>query len=213
MKCSVEGSCKYVHTANVTYVLKEGYDSLRGGTPFVPYRGHYHIALLHCRYRIQNTKHYTAHLVLLDTTLFRVVYLSGHIPLHPRIYKGHPPPVTLIAPFYYPTGLLVEGMDSLLVFAHINDHTSCLFRLRGVHQVLDGAIQLHTQTGRKVPLTPGCIQELMYATMHRHVSLLTPYHYPLNTWRNNNVAITSKRHHFDVIKMTSFWRNNDVIIA
>ena len=55
---------------------------------------------------------------------------------------------------------------------------------------------------------------------------------PLNTWRNNNVVITSKRRHFDVItsfwrryyvkttsfwrnyvKMTSFWRNNDVIIA
>ena len=36
---------------------------------------------------------------------------------------------------------------------------------------------------------------------------------PLNTWRNNNVVITSKRRHFDVIQMTSFWRNNDVIIA
>ena len=29
------------------------------------------------------------------------------------------------------------------------------------------------------------------------------YHPPLNTWRNNNVVITSKRRHFDVI--TSKW--------
>ena len=32
---------------------------------------------------------------------------------------------------------------------------------------------------------------------------------PLNTWRNNNVVITSKRRHFDVI--TSKWRRVDVI--
>ena len=32
---------------------------------------------------------------------------------------------------------------------------------------------------------------------------------PLNTWRNNNVVITSKRRHFDVI--TSKWRRCDVI--
>ena len=33
--------------------------------------------------------------------------------------------------------------------------------------------------------------------------------FPLNTWRNNNVVITSKRRHFDVI--TSKWRRCDVI--
>ena len=32
---------------------------------------------------------------------------------------------------------------------------------------------------------------------------------PLNTWRNTNVVITSKRRHFDVI--TSKWRRFDVI--
>ena len=32
---------------------------------------------------------------------------------------------------------------------------------------------------------------------------------PLNTWRNNDVVITSKRRHFDVI--TSKWRRCDVI--
>ena len=34
-------------------------------------------------------------------------------------------------------------------------------------------------------------------------------HYPLNTWCNNNVAITSKRRHFDVI--TSKWRRFDLM--
>ena len=33
--------------------------------------------------------------------------------------------------------------------------------------------------------------------------------FPLNTWRNKNVVITSKRRHFDVI--TSRWRRFDVI--
>ena len=33
--------------------------------------------------------------------------------------------------------------------------------------------------------------------------------HPLNTWRNNNVVITSKRRHFDVL--TSKWRRCDVI--
>ena len=35
--------------------------------------------------------------------------------------------------------------------------------------------------------------------------------FPLNTWRNNNVVITSKRRHFDVI--TSKWRRFDVIMT
>ena len=34
---------------------------------------------------------------------------------------------------------------------------------------------------------------------------------PLNTWRNNNVMITSKRRHFDVI--TSKWHPFDVIMT
>ena len=36
-----------------------------------------------------------------------------------------------------------------------------------------------------------------------------PSENPLNTWRNNNVVITSKRRHFDVI--TSKWRRFNVI--
>ena len=37
----------------------------------------------------------------------------------------------------------------------------------------------------------------------------TLFRRPLNTWRNNNVVITSKRRYFDVI--TSKWRRCDVI--
>ena len=64
-----------------------------------------------------------------------------------------------------------------------------------------------------------------YWLFHNHtVMLLFPFFYrfqlkikstvthpcrsPLKTWRNNNVVITSKRHHFDVI--TSKWRRFDV---
>ena len=36
-----------------------------------------------------------------------------------------------------------------------------------------------------------------------------PSAFPLNTWRNNDVVITSKQRHFDVI--TSKWRRFDVI--
>ena len=37
--------------------------------------------------------------------------------------------------------------------------------------------------------------------------------FPLNTWRNNNVVITSKRRHWRNYVKMMFWRNNDVIIA
>ena len=46
----------------------------------------------------------------------------------------------------------------------------------------------------------GCVIDVQVAPSH---------HLPLNTWRNNNVVITSKRHHFYVI--TSKWRCFDVI--
>ena len=42
-----------------------------------------------------------------------------------------------------------------------------------------------------------------------HVGVHNIRDIPLNTWRNDNVVITSKRRHFDVI--TSKWRRFDVI--
>ena len=42
-----------------------------------------------------------------------------------------------------------------------------------------------------------------------HLRMLNRAHFPLNTWRNDNVVITSKRRHFDVI--TSKWLRFNVI--
>ena len=175
MKCSVEGGCQYIYTADFNYVMNKGHDALRGGTPFVPYRSHYHIALVHCRYRLWKYRinFYTAHLVLLDVNMFRIVFISGHIQIHHRIYQGRSRPGSITTSFYFPTGLLLENPDSLLVFAHVNDHSSCLFRLRGVRQAVDKAIQLYTHARGNSPPTSGCIQELMYKNMGKYFPLLT----------------------------------------
>ena len=47
-------------------------------------------------------------------------------------------------------------------------------------------------------------EQLLVSPMLLHIGGL-----PLNTWRNNNVVLTSKRRYFDVI--TSKWRHFDVI--
>ena len=172
MRCFVDGNCQYVHTADFSYVMNKGHGVLRGGTPFVPYRDEYHIALAHCRFtRYIGKRHanfYTAHLVLLDTTTFRIVYISDHIRLDRKVYQNRPHGRDVTTSFYYPSGLLMEGPDSLLVFGHVNDHSSCLFRLRGVRQTIDRAIELYKNIGQNSTLISGCIQELLYANMERY---------------------------------------------
>ena len=49
-----------------------------------------------------------------------------------------------------------------------------------------------------------CKMIIIFALEREHTSKI-----PMNTWRNNNVVITSKRRHFDVI--TSKWHRVDVI--
>ena len=48
-----------------------------------------------------------------------------------------------------------------------------------------------------------------YNLLHCVKTMSQPVPIPLNTWRDNNVVITTQRRHFDVI--TSKWRRFDVI--
>ena len=50
---------------------------------------------------------------------------------------------------------------------------------------------------------------IFHVVQHGDIRSLFSCFVPLNTWHNDNVVITSKRHHFDVI--TSKWRRFDVI--
>ena len=61
----------------------------------------------------------------------------------------------------------------------------------------------HTNSAAKWRIFRSCLKGLL------HYSDVTDLSNPLNTWRNTNVVITSKRRHFDVI--TSKWRRFDVI--
>ena len=64
---------------------------------------------------------------------------------------------------------------------------------------------LYFSQGRRMGYPAWCVPSM---TSPRCLALCC-FNSPLNTWRNNNVVVPSKRRHFDVI--TSKWRRFDVI--
>ena len=75
-------------------------------------------------------------------------------------------------------------------------HVSMRLQIGAVWKIASLKTQQNRRTGRVIPCKP------LAGSVREHA-------YPANTLRNNDVAITSKRRHFDVI--TSKWRRFDVI--
>lgn len=157
-------------TGNDSYTFKDTRDGLRGGTPFVLYRYPYYISVAHGTYfrdcrqehaRCHGKRYYTTHLILITIEpVFRIVYVSGNIPY---------PEASLQLPlvryrfiestFFFPVGLILENPDSLIIGGHINDHSSCLYRLGNIATLLDSSINVYEKHPNKAALVPGVLQD------------------------------------------------------
>ena len=178
IKCNLNGSCEYVPNLRF-YPLKIDplYDVLRGGTPFKHYNGKYHIALVHCKFfksvKPYQVSAYTSHIILFDINTFRIVFISGHIPLNPELYDGRRRQNFTLHSFYFPTSMIVESLDSLLVFAHINDDSSCLLRISGIEKLLNDVIKSDRINSPKHGPPLGCIQNFLKSKHETYIKLQT----------------------------------------
>ena len=111
---------------------------------------------------------YHSHLVLLHVNPFRVVYISENIVLHQDVYRDQQPPcyVRFLKDFYFPTSLLVESADSLLIGAHVNDYSSHLLRIHGIQNVMRDVMGRDRKLGETPVIEKHTIESLIKAPLH-----------------------------------------------
>lgn len=149
ISCDESAKCHFTQNeAGEKYKFHDLRDSLRGGTPTLHYKDEYYITLSHSTFFKKNTfykRYYAVNLVVLKMTGkddHRVVYLSENIKLHPDIMNSVPMVryEYIEDPFLFPVSLLLEDSDSIIIGGHINDHSSYLFRVKGVKNLMDKII-------------------------------------------------------------------------
>lgn len=151
MKCSTDdGDCRLIYeqdgSAQETFTYSS--DHLRGGTPWVEYEYPYYISLAHnvaSTYKpYQDFAIYNANLVVLDVASWRIVYVSRDIAANTHWLRSEPVirNHTIMTPFWYPTGLILQTRDVIDVSCHLNDASGHILRLRGVERILSQALTI-----------------------------------------------------------------------
>ena len=112
----------------------------------------YYIGLSHGTYHEKISvyyRHYKVHLIVLCVDPFKVVFVSDPLHLHPDLYTRYTGPSIWDAVkgnFFFPTGLLVENEDSIVIGAHINDKASLLLRMQGIKSLVHSIISTDNGT-------------------------------------------------------------------
>ena len=148
LKCSPEGSCyfRFQERSKHDFVFHHSFSHLRGGTPFEVWKWPYYIGIAHTTLYKENNmhRHYTAHLVVLCVSPYRIVYISNDIKIHPWIFQRMPIVRTLYIDegFIFPVSLIIETKNTLAVGVHVNDHSSVVMRIKGVEALMNEVIHL-----------------------------------------------------------------------
>ena len=123
---------------------------LRGGTPFELYEYPYYISVAHSTLYKERTHRvfYSAHIVVICVEPYRVVYVSNRLEPHPQIFLDIPviKTHTIDEGYFYPTSLLLEDSDTVVIGGHVSDHHSVLLRMRGVETLMRKVIEQDRNT-------------------------------------------------------------------
>eukprot|EP00667_Euglena_gracilis_P008634 EG_transcript_8758 len=164
LNCSLSGHC------DIVQLSKAGRPTpriVRGGTPLLPYRGPYHVGLVHSNYEQcrGGWRWYTHQLVLVRVQpSFAVVYISEPLAV-PVSLPPFPPTTRFLAHFCFPLGAVLRDSDTLDYGAHCDDRRSFMVRLTGLAVLLQQAMDLDVALGSPPPV-PGAVQAY-YAAVYR----------------------------------------------
>lgn len=150
MKCrKQDGDCQFIHEQQGSneHPFQYSSDHLRGGTPWIVYKHPYYISVAHnvaSTYKpYQDFAIYNANLVILNVEQWRVVYVSRNIAANTEwlqidpVIRNH----TIVTPFWYPTGIILQTNDILDISCHLNDASGHILRLRGIADLMTGVIE------------------------------------------------------------------------
>ena len=152
--CELNGNCSMVHNEDP----KNSFNfhplnlHIRGGTPLELYRFPYYIGFAHVTlFNMDDNRYYTANLIVFCADPYRIVFVSDQIQVHPDVYEANPMVRTMYIKdnFIFPVGIILEDPDSVVLGAHVNDHSSVLFRIKGIQTLMDKIIAEDTKYSSK----------------------------------------------------------------
>lgn len=166
IKCDNSSTCVFTqNAAPADYKFTDTRDCLRGGTPTLHYKQDYYITITHATLFKEAWKRvYTINFAVLRANgdaNHQIVYLSEPINFNEDIMSKPPMvrPEWINDNFFFPVSLLLEGDDSVIVGGHINDHSSYLFRIRGVKSLMN-EVMLRANDIKQAGPKPGVLHEL-----------------------------------------------------
>ena len=171
MHCTNKGYCEFIHNEEKRngFIFKDESSHLRGGTPFLLYEKNYYISVAHATmFKVSNNhRYYTAHIVVLCTHPYRVVYVSDDLRVHPQVYLDAPMvrPRWIEDGFIFPVSLIIENKDSIVIGVHVNDFSSILLRLRGIKKIMANVIKLDQRQQPKRGPPPGSVHQHVHETL------------------------------------------------
>ena len=154
IKCNIYKSCEFIRndTDALQYRMLDHQVPLRGGTSFELYRYPYYIGIGHSTIHDGTNRHYSSHLMVQCVEPeFRIVYVGDPIEINPTIYsyfEGEMIWNIVQGNFFFPTGLMIEKEDSIVIGGHVNDRGSVLLRMEGIKGIMDKVMSLD-QENRK----------------------------------------------------------------
>lgn len=145
MKCNrTTAECHFIYKQEGTNQNPFVYsiDHLRGGTPWVLYKYPYYISVGH-NVLVTNQPHhdysiYNSNLLVMCVDPWRLVYASRNI-LYNATWVTSKPIIrtqTIIASFFYPSGLIKRSDDIIDVSGHLNDAAGYILRFRGIQELM-----------------------------------------------------------------------------
>ena len=125
---------------------------LRGGTPWQLYQWPYYVSAAHSTlYKEENHQQiYTCHFVVMRVQpTYRIVYVSHPVALNSSLLNAYPivRAHAISDRYFFPTTLILENADIIVVGGHINDHSSVLLRFTGLRELMTQVMTSDAQQG------------------------------------------------------------------
>lgn len=173
LHCQLDGFCEFVFKQKTKnqFIFQHSVSHLRGGTPFEHYEDDYYIGVAHSTMYKESNYHrfYAAHIVIVATEPWRIVYVSDDIKIHKEIYQQTPMVRYrwIEDGFIFPVGIILESPDNLILGVHVNDHSSILLRISGIRNLLKTIISLDRKAKTSQGPNEGYIQQHIHDELER----------------------------------------------
>ena len=170
LNCQLDGKCHFILEPSGNFSLKDQSFHFRGGTPLELYKWPYYIGFAHSTlYKQDGKRYYTVNLLVLSFKPLRIVYISDPIEIHEDIYNMVPMvrKAYIKDNFIFPVGIILEDEDSVVLGAHVNDHSSMLFRIHGIKKLMKLVIDVDQKEQAEKEAPPMFIQSYIHDRLQK----------------------------------------------